>query len=126
MYLPADLPLVAADDIKGMIDASQGGRALTLSPASRDGGTNGIVVPAGSRFRPEMGLGSFERHLTQAASVGTEPVVFTSDGFGLDLDLPADLEALEQVRPGYLAELLAEPSGGPVEVASDLKETVGR
>ena len=126
MYLPADLPLVEADDVAGMIGASRGGRLLTLSPASRDGGTNGIIVPSGSRFRPEMGLGSFERHTAQAASIGVEPVVFTSDGFGLDLDVPADLEALERIRPGYLAELQAAPYGGAVEAASDLKETAGR
>lgn len=126
MYLPADLPLVEAGDIASMIDASRSGRLLTLSPASRDGGTNGIIVPAGSRFRPEMGLGSFERHTTQASSIGVEPVVFTSVGLGLDLDAPADLEALERIKPGYLAELLAAPPGGPVEAAADLKETAGR
>ena len=53
MYLPADLPLLEADDVAGMIDASQAGQALTLSPASRDGGTNGIIVPVGSSFRPK-------------------------------------------------------------------------
>ena len=117
MYLPADLPLVEADDVAGMIDASGGGRRLTLSPASRDGGTNGIIVPAGSRFRPKMGLGSFERHTTQASSIKAEPVVFTSVGLGLDLDVPDDLEALEPIKPGYLAELLAAPSGGPAGAA---------
>jgi 2-phospho-L-lactate guanylyltransferase len=113
MYLPADLPLVEAGDVAGMIDASRGGRLLTLAPASRDGGTNGIVVPAGSRFRPEMGLGSFERHTAQAVRIGAELIVFTSVGFGLDLDVPADLEALERIRPGYLAELLTPPTTVP-------------
>ncbi len=109
MYLPADLPLVDADDVRGMIDASRGGRALTLAPASRDGGTNGLIVPLGSRFRPALGQGSFERHRSQASRDGVEPVVFTSDGLGLDLDVPADLEALERVRPGHLRELLTRP-----------------
>ncbi len=113
MYLPADLPLVDADDVRGMIDASRSGRALTLAPASRDGGTNGIIVPLGSRFRPALGRGSFQRHRNQASRHGVEPVVFTSDGLGLDLDVPADLETLERFRPGHLRELLARPGENP-------------
>ncbi len=125
MYLPADLPLVDTDDVRGMIDASKGGRALTLAPASRDGGTNGIIVPLGSRFRPALGHGSFERHRNQASRDGVEPVVFTSDGLGLDLDVPADLEALERIRPGRLTELLAEPGENPtVEAAADQQQAV--
>ena len=123
MYLPADLPLVEADDVRGMIEASRSGQALTLAPASRDGGTNGIIVPLGSRFQPALGQGSFERHRNQARRDGVEPVVFTSDGLGLDLDIPADLEALERLRPGHLRELLARPGENPtVGTAADQKE----
>ncbi len=123
MYLPADLPLVDADDVRGMIDASRGGQALTLAPASRDGGTNGIIVPLGSRFRPALGLYSFDRHRRQASRDGVEPVVFTSDGLGLDLDVPADLEALERFRPGHLRELLATSGENPtVGTAAGQKE----
>ena len=123
MYLPADLPLVDADDVRGMIDASRSGRALTLAPASRDGGTNGIIVPLGSRFRPALGQGSFERHRAQASRDGVEPVVFTSEGLGLDLDVPADLEALERLRPGRLKELLTTPGENPtVGTMADQRE----
>ena len=123
MYLPADLPLVDADDVRGMIDASRGGQTLTLAPASRDGGTNGIIVPLGSRFRPALGQDSFERHRDLASRDGVEPVIFTSDGLGLDLDVPADLDALERFRPGRLRELLARPGENPsVGTAADLKE----
>ena len=123
MYLPADLPLVEEDDVRGMIEASRSGQALTLAPASRDGGTNGIIVPLGSRFQPALGQGSFERHRNQARRDGVEPVVFTSDGLGLDLDIPADLEALERLRPGHLRELLARPGENPtVGTAADQKE----
>ncbi len=123
MYLPADLPLVDADDVRGMIDASRGGQALALAPASRDGGTNGIIVPLGSGFRPSLGQDSFERHRNQARRDGVEPVVFTSDGLALDLDVPADLEALERLRPGHLRELLAGPGENPtVGAAADQTE----
>ena len=123
MYLPADLPLVDTDDVRGMIDASKGGRTLTLAPASRDGGTNGIIVPLGSRFRPALGHGSFERHRSQARRDGVEPVVFTSEGLGLDLDVPADLEALERLRPGHLRELLTRPGESQtVGAVADRKE----
>lgn len=112
VYLPADLPFVRVDDIAALLEASGHGESLTLAPASRDGGTNAIVVPAGLPFRPALGVESYRRHREQAAELDTQLRVHESRGLGLDLDTPEDLEAFEEMEPGFLRSLL-EAAGWP-------------
>ncbi|MCI0441172.1 MAG: 2-phospho-L-lactate guanylyltransferase [Chloroflexi bacterium] len=108
VYLPADLPFVSLEDIGELVEASERGRKLTLSPARRDGGTNSIVVPPASGFRPDLGPDSFQRHLRQAKSLSLPVSVFESPGLGLDLDTPADLDAYEATYPGFMERLGVE------------------
>jgi 2-phospho-L-lactate guanylyltransferase len=105
MYLPADLPFLTSNDIAAMIDTSDQGQKLALSPAHRDGGTNSIIVPAGSPFRPELGVASFQRHLAQAEALGLAVAVCDRPGLGLDLDTPDDLRAYEAMEPGLMRRL---------------------
>lgn len=110
MYLPADLPFLTAADVSGLAGASLHGRALTLSPAHRDGGTNAMVVPWRSTFRPSLGDASFQRHREQAAASGHAVTVFDTPGLGLDLDTLEDLAAYEERQPGLLRCLLGGAS----------------
>ena len=106
MYLPADLPFVIPDDVSELVKASADGQKLTLSPAHRDGGTNAMLVPLGSPFRPALGLNSFQRHKSQAAALGVPLSICDRAGFGLDLDTPEDLKAYEEIEPGLLVRLV--------------------
>ncbi len=109
VYLPADLPFVSLEDIGELVEASERGSKLTLSPAQRDGGTNAIAVPPASGFRPDLGLDSFQRHLRQAKSLGLPVSVCESPGIGLDLDTPTDLDAYEAMYPGFIERLGIQP-----------------
>ena len=116
MYLPADLPFLKSADVASAIGASTGGSRLVLSPSRRDGGTNAIVVPAGSPFRPKLGADSFRRHKAQAEERGLSVAVWDSPGLGLDLDTLDDLRAYEEMEPRLLDRLLAvidHGAGGP-------------
>ncbi len=104
-YLPADLPFVSSEDVSGFIDASSVGETVTLSPAHRDGGTNAIVVPPYSAFRPMLGHDSFDRHRKQAREEGLAVEIFDSTGIGLDLDTPEDLAAFEKIEPDIIKRL---------------------
>ncbi|MCH8062479.1 MAG: 2-phospho-L-lactate guanylyltransferase [Chloroflexi bacterium] len=104
-YLPADLPFVSSEDVSNLLEASSGGETVTLSPAHRDGGTNAIVVPAYSAFRPMLGLDSFDRHRQQAREGGLALEIFDSTGIGLDLDTPEDLAAYEMIEPDLIDRL---------------------
>ena len=50
LYLPGDLPFLKPSDLHSLLRASVRRRNITLAPARRDGGTNGILVPLGIAF----------------------------------------------------------------------------
>ena len=107
LYLPADLPFVTACDVNALIRASIDGVALAFAPAKRDGGTNAMLIPCGSPFRPALGKRSFCRHKAQAQRLGITFAVCESDGFGIDLDTPADLAVCAAAEPGFVDNLTA-------------------
>lgn len=105
MYLPGDLPFIKPSDIHSLLRSSARQRNITLAPARRDGGTNGILVPKGLPFRPELGRRSFSKHLSQAATMGVSVAICYSPGLGYDLDTIDDLESYEHMEPGLLQRL---------------------
>lgn len=107
LYLPADLPFVTARDVNALIEASRDGEALAFAPAKRDGGTNAMLIPCGSPFRPALGKRSFCRHKAQAQRLGIAFAVCESDGFGIDLDTPADLAVCAAAELGFVDNLTA-------------------
>ncbi len=108
LFLPADLPLITAEDVHGMLEASGNLKNLALAPAGNDGGTNGILLPPelADAFAFKMGLNSFKHHLEQAGFLGIPVAIYYSLGVAFDLDTPADLEACETIKPGLLPGLL--------------------
>ena len=115
IYLPADLPFVAAADIEKIVQASVDGETLALSPAQQDGGTNAMLIPKCLRFPPLLGKDSFRRHEKQAASLGIPYTVFLSEGLALDLDTPEDLALCDRLQPGFLGTMM------PADVSSTPK-----
>jgi 2-phospho-L-lactate guanylyltransferase len=108
MYIAGDLPFLKPSDLHSLVRASQRQNNISLAPARRDGGTNGILVPAGIPFRPELGPRSFTKHLSQAAMLGVSVAIFHSAGLALDLDTSEDLEIYEHMEPGFLGRLLPQ------------------
>ena len=105
LYLPGDLPFLKASDIHSVLTATRRQNNITLSPARRDGGTNGILVPAGIEFNPDLGPKSFSRHLAKAGELGISVAFCYSTGLGMDLDSPEDLETYQHIEPGLLDRL---------------------
>ncbi len=106
LYIPCDLPLLTAPDVDAAIDASRDGTLLAMCPATRDGGTNGLVVPSQCPFRPELGENSFARHKKAALSAGLPFATCDALGFSLDLDTVDDLLACERIEPGFRERIL--------------------
>ena len=114
LYLPGDLPFIKPSDVINLIRSSARRNNITLAPARRDGGTNGILVPQGSFFEPELGQRSFAKHLAQAARMEVSVAICYSPGLGFDLDTVDDLETYEQMEPGLLKRLVPHwKDGGP-------------
>ncbi len=113
MYLAGDLPFLKASDIHSLLQASRRQNNISLAPARRDGGTNAILVPFGIPFRPELGPGSFIKHLAQAANLQVSVAICYSPGLGFDLDTLDDLETYEHMEPGLFERLVPRPSSKP-------------
>lgn len=107
LYLPGDLPFLNHGDVATMYEASGRLKNIVLAPARQDSGTNGILVPPvlPHSFRPLLGPDSFQRHLSQGESLGFPVAICYTPGLACDLDTAVDLEAYEDMEPGFLAGL---------------------
>ena len=100
------MPFIKPRDIHSLLRSSERGNNITLAPARRDGGTNGILVPNGIPFTPQLGQRSFARHLAQAAAAEVSVAICYSQGLAFDLDTVDDLEAYSHMEPGLLSRLI--------------------
>ncbi len=92
LILPADLPLITSADVRGLLEHGQQPPVVVIAPDRRDNGTNGLLVHPAGLIEYGYGPGSNHRHAERATAAGARLEVITSDAFGLDLDLPDDLE----------------------------------
>ena len=67
---------------------------ITLVPDRRNDGTNVISMPSDCPFEFSYGRGSFARHLDEAQRLGHSLRILRDPSFGLDIDLPDDLDEL--------------------------------
>ena len=116
MYVAGDLPFLKPADIHSMLQASRSQGNVTLAPARRDGGTNAILVPSGVPMKPELGHGSFMKHLIQAAKLETSVAINSSPGLGFDLDVVDDLETFQHMEEGLLDRLSEEITSEPLNI----------
>lgn len=76
-------------------DAAQ--PVVALVPCHRDDGTTVLSVPCGADFRFAYGPGSFRRHAAEAHRLGLGLRVLRDPDLAFDVDVPADLQALDPV-----------------------------
>ena len=119
-YVPADLPLLAAEDVDALLDASEDGAALTFCPA-HDGGTNAIVAPPSAEFEPLLGTDSFRRHKAAARRRGQSARIARLPGFERDLDTIEDLRICLRARPPSLAAFADLETAIKTETTADME-----
>lgn len=105
MYLPADLPELTVSDLVSLLELSESVRRPVVAPDRFEQGTNALLIPTGIMFKVMLGAGSFRRHLAQCSELGVPVSVYRSQGLGLDIDTPPDLDVLVARRPGLWAEV---------------------
>jgi 2-phospho-L-lactate guanylyltransferase len=109
LYLPSDLPFLKPADLVPLAQAA----SSAISPSQNSGGTNALLLPQASSFRMLLGPGSFHRHLDQAKEMGLDMTIHRSSGLALDLDTWEDVQAYEEMDPGFLDRLTkGEPDHG--------------
>lgn len=109
MRLPADLPLVRAEDIDALLSIKLDTPGALIVPSREGTGTNAIIRTPPALFPSRFGPNSLELHKTEAARVGVECVIVNNPRIALDIDEPADVELLlESGRGTGTFDLLVE------------------
>src|SRR5262249_57314730 len=110
MRLPADLPLVRAEDIDEIFSVELAAHGALLVP-SRDGtGTNAIVRTPPTLFPSRFGPNSLELHKAEAHKAGAECLIRENRRIAIDVDEPADIAVVIEgstAASSTLAELAA-------------------
>jgi 2-phospho-L-lactate guanylyltransferase len=94
LILPADLPLIKPNDIKGLLKRGKIMPVVVIAPDRRRDGTNGLFVNPAGLIEYGYGPGSFHVHSERAIEAGAKLIILKSRNISLDLDLPEDLKAL--------------------------------
>lgn len=96
LVLPADLPLIKPEHLKEFISHSGKPPEIVIAPDRRHNGTNALYINPAGLIEFCYGPGSFDIHIKKAKNANARIDIVESPVFGLDLDLPEDLEYLRQ------------------------------
>jgi 2-phospho-L-lactate guanylyltransferase len=103
--LPGDCPLLDPAELDAALGRMSPGR-VAIVPDRHGTGTNALLLAPPDAITPAFGPDSRRRHEALVAAAGLEAAVEPLPSLGLDLDTPADLDALR-------AELARDPSRAP-------------
>lgn len=93
LVIPADLPLLTAEDIRRLYLAATSGAGVVIAP-STDGGTNALLLRPATAIRFAFGPRSFAAHQALAHQAGLPCHRFQSPTLSFDVDWPTDLVTL--------------------------------
>ena len=108
MVTPADLPLLTAAEIDRLLEQH---RQVTIVPDAEHVGTNALVCSPPNCLPFVFDGRSFKPHLLAAQERNLDPAVYSSPGFALDIDTPADLNQLLARNPGCQTGTYLDKSG---------------
>lgn len=98
LQLPADIPLVSAQEISSLLDRHRPAPSFTIVPARDERGSNAVIVSPPDAVPLTFGDDSFHPHLAVARRHGIDPQVVKLQGIGLDIDTPEDLRAFARLK----------------------------
>ncbi len=99
LVVTADLPCARGADLDAVCTALSGPTGVVLSPSLDGTGTNAMLIAPPRALRPELGVGSLARHLSQADRLGLAVAMAPRPGLALDVDTPEDLARLCERPP---------------------------
>ncbi|MFZ4815429.1 MAG: 2-phospho-L-lactate guanylyltransferase [Phototrophicaceae bacterium] len=99
LILPADIPLMNAEDLSEVLKLGQKPRSVVLVTDTQGDGTNVLLSRPPGLFDYAYGVGSFATHQKLAKEAGAAVYIYESERLMLDIDHPVDLERYQ----GYVA-----------------------
>jgi len=91
LVVPADLPLLAAEDVAAVVALGRRHQSVVLAPDRREEGTNLLFVRPPGLIPYAFGGPSFDEHQRLAREANAALQIYRSERVGLDLDIPDDL-----------------------------------
>jgi 2-phospho-L-lactate guanylyltransferase len=101
LILPTDLPFLAPDDVRQLIelDGLNGATGLvSIAPDRKEDGTNALFAAPPGLLAYAFGEHSFAKHLALAEATGARVRVCRLPGVALDIDGPDDLRMYQAAR----------------------------
>jgi 2-phospho-L-lactate guanylyltransferase len=99
LTVPGDIPRVTAAEIAAVIEARGPAPSFTIVPAHDERGSNAVLCSPPLAVPLRFGDDSFLPHLAAARALGIEPTIIRLPGIALDIDQPADVDALLRSFP---------------------------
>jgi 2-phospho-L-lactate guanylyltransferase len=90
LIIPADIPLVLAEDLEEIIDLGKSS-SVVITPSKNGHGTNALMLSPPNIIQPMYGKNSFYYHIHEAKIKGVKVKVYKSNRIALDIDTPKDL-----------------------------------
>lgn len=107
LVLPADLPLIAVEDVKGIIALGKKDKSVVVATDRNKDGTNALFMRPPGLIEFAYGAGSFQRHAVLARDAGAIVNIYESDRLWQDIDLPEDIENYQRmVQRGDYEDIL--------------------
>lgn len=98
LILPADLPLLAPEDVLALIDRAAKPPVVVIAPDRHGKGTNALLMVPAGQIEYEFGEDSFQRHCDRAIKSGARLEIVELPSLALDLDLPEDLDMVRKLE----------------------------
>ena len=96
LVLPADLPLLDAEDVRAVLEGGAEGPCVVVAPDGARSGTNALLVRPPETLPFLFGPESFEAHLRTARERGLDVRVCERPHLAFDLDTAGDLARLRE------------------------------
>ena len=98
LVLPADLPLIKTEHLLEFLGYGTKPPEMIIAPDRRQDGTNALYINPADLIDFYYGSGSFSMHVDAAKKKNARIKIVETEEFGLDLDLPEDLEKLTEIE----------------------------
>jgi 2-phospho-L-lactate/phosphoenolpyruvate guanylyltransferase len=99
LVLPADLPLLDAEDVRAVLKEAGEGPSVVISPDGAHSGTNALLIQPPDVLPFAFGPDSFEAHLEAARSRNLDVRICERCHLSFDLDTAGDLSRLKKGAP---------------------------
>jgi 2-phospho-L-lactate guanylyltransferase len=100
VIVPADVPLVRADDVRAVVDALGGVDGRMVIVRARDNGTNALAMQPAEAVPMRFGRDSADAHIEAARAAGVDVIEIENERLAFDVDAAEDVEALASLPVG--------------------------